>query len=148
MPALQRDYLQINSNRYFGLNASYPKPKPEKVHTSEPLKPEVPHIRRYKSVPVFVNTVGGERLLNDQNPPFSRVAYVNGRLEDSGYQGTFNILRYGGYQLQQYDRSFRPEASKAAIVSDVGEYCEKRANTINAHNANYLNRYNPIHGGY
>ena len=45
------------------------------------------------------NTNDRKFLVNDNLPPFSRVYWKNNRLEDSGFQGRWNVLRHGGYRL-------------------------------------------------
>ena len=37
----------------------------------------------------------------------------NMRVEDSGYQGTYNLLRFGGLQQMEYDRVYNPLACKS-----------------------------------
>lgn len=63
---------------------------------------------------------GGRFLVNELQPPFSRVHAClrnvanpreNCRIEDSGYQGTYNLLRFGGQQQLEYDRVFNPLAA-------------------------------------
>ena len=108
-------------NRYFGVNASYPKPmahwNAQKNNNERAAISPIPiHI------PSGVSYLSNERdeqfIANDLTPPFSRVHYQRGRLEDSGIQGEWNTLGHSSSKqggLQSFDRS--PELSKSPSVS-------------------------------
>ncbi|CAD7947104.1 unnamed protein product [Amoebophrya sp. A25] len=91
--------------RYFGIGAAFPKPTRQHWNASAPTAV------RSASVPVLVQSTEGQHVSNELHPPFSRMHYnlQAGRLEDSGLQGRWNSLRFGGYNLQQYDRTYRPD---------------------------------------
>lgn len=92
--------------RYFGVNASYPKPK-QHWNAGNSLN------TRQAIDPVTVKGDGGDFVVNDLHPPFRRVHYSHGRLEDSGLQGNWNTLRHGS--ILSYDR--RPELSTSQKIT-------------------------------
>eukprot|EP00392_Amoebophrya_sp_AT5.2_P009583 g9611.t1 len=100
--------------KYFGVGASFP--KPTRQHWNQQTDPLI----RTASVPVLVDATNGRHVSNELHPPFSRVHYNldGGRLEDSGYQGRANLLRYSSVTQSCFDRSFRKDLDDKLTKAD------------------------------
>ncbi|CAD7960735.1 unnamed protein product [Amoebophrya sp. A120] len=106
----------LPGDRYFGVGSSFP--KPSRKHWNH----NTPSLTRTASVPVLVNSTNGDHVSNELHPPFSRVHYDlrTKALEDSGYQGRWNLLRYSSVTQNSFDRSVRPEID-ATTVANCGK---------------------------